>query len=314
MTARPFRFAVQAVHATSAGEWRDLARRVEDLGYSTLFVADHYLDRGPAAQDVGPIAAMATAAAVTTTLRIGCRVFCVDYHQPAALAKEVATLDLLSDGRLELGIGAGWSEQEYGMMGIPMAPAARRVDKLEETVAFLKAYFSGEKLDVHGEHVNVAGYRGLPRPVQQPHPPFKIGGSRKRVLSLAGREADIVSFANVGFEPVNEAGLSPQQEAERRCGYARDAAGDRWVDLDVESSPYFAAITDDPGPGLAALAERFETTIDALLDHPNVLMGTAEVLVERLEARRERYGVNYVSFQQAQAEEFAPLVARLTGT
>jgi probable F420-dependent oxidoreductase len=312
--ARPFRFAVQAVHATSAGEWRDLARHVEDLGYSTLFVADHYLDRGPAAQDVGPIAAMATAAAVTTTLRIGCRVFCVDYHQPAALAKEVATLDLLSDGRLELGIGAGWSEQEYGMMGIPFDPAARRVDRLEEVVAFLKAYFSGEKLDVHGEHVNVAGYRGLPRPVQQPHPPFMIGGSRKRVLSLAGREADIVSFANVGFEPVNDAGLTPQQEAERRCGYARDAAGDRWPQLDVESSPYFAAITDDPSPRLSALAERFDTTTDALLDHPNVLMGTADVLVERLQARRERYGVNYVSFQQAQADEFAPIVARLTGT
>jgi len=312
--ARPFRFAVQAVKASSAGEWRDLARRVEDLGYSTLFVADHYLDRGPAAQDVGPIAAMATAAAVTDTLRVGCRVFCVDYHQSAALAKELATLDLLSDGRLELGIGAGWSEQEYGMMGIPFEAAARRVDKLEEMVAFLKAYFSGEKLDVHGEYVEVAGYRGLPRPVQQPHPPFMIGGSRKRVLSLAGREADIVSFANVAFDPVNADGLTPQQEAERRCGYARDAAGDRWPDLDVESSPYFAAITDDPGPLLAALAERFGTPTDALLDHPNVLMGTADVVVERLLERRERYGVNYVSFQQAQADEFAPIVARLTGT
>src|SRR6476619_6301289 len=156
--ARPFRFAVQAVKATSATEWRDFTRTVENLGYSTLFSADHYLDRGPAAQDLGPIAAMATAAAATTTLRIGCRVFCVDYHQPAALAKEVATLDVLSDGRLELGIGAGWSEQEYGMMGIPFAEAARRVDKLEEMVAFLKAYFSGEELDFHGQYVDVAGY------------------------------------------------------------------------------------------------------------------------------------------------------------
>jgi probable F420-dependent oxidoreductase len=312
--ARPFRFAVQAVHATSAGEWRDFARTVEDLGYSTLFVADHYLDHGPAAQDLGPIAAMATAAAVTTTLRIGCRVFCVDYHQPAALAKEVATLDLLSDGRLELGIGAGWSEQEYGMMGIPYDAAARRVDKLEEMVAFLKAYFAGEELDVHGEYVNVAGYSGLPRPVQQPHPPFMIGGSRKRVLSLAGREADIVSFANVGFEPVNDAGLTPDEEAVRRCTFARDAAGDRWPDLDVESSPYFAAITDDPRPKLVRLADRFGVATDAMLEHPNVLMGTADAVVETLLARRDRYGVNYVSFQQAQAEEFAPIVAQLAGT
>ena len=311
---RPFRFAVQAVKTTSAREWRDLARKVEDLGYSTLFVADHYLDRGPAAQDVGPIAAMAAAAAVTDTLRIGCRVFCVDYHQPAALAKEVATLDLLSDGRLELGIGAGWSEQEYRMMGIPFGEAARRVDKLEEMVAFLKAYFAGDELDFHGDSIDVAGYVGLPRPVQQPHPPFMIGGSRKRVLSLAGREADIVSFANVGFEPVNDAGLTPQQEAERRCGYARDAAGARFAQLDVESSPYFSAITDDPHPKLAALADRFGTTTDVMLDHPNVLMGTVDEVTERLRGRRARYAVNYVSFQQANLDEFAPIVTRLGGT
>src|SRR5262245_50745680 len=257
---------------------------------------------------------MAAAAAATTTLRIGCRVFCVDYHQPAALAKELATLDLLSDGRLELGIGAGWSEQEYGMMGIAFGEAARRVDKLEEMVAFLKAYFSGEKLDFHGEYIDVAGYRGLPPPVQQPHPPFMIGGSRKRVLSLAGREADIVSFANVGFEPVNDAGLTPKQEAERRCSYARDAAGARFAELDVESSPYFAAITDDPHPRLAALADRFGVTTDGLLDHPNVLMGTTDVVVDRLLERRERFAVNYVSFQQANVDEFAPIVSRLTGT
>src|SRR5262245_66656396 len=123
-------------------------------------------------QTVAPIAGIAAAATATETLRVGCRVFCVDYHVPAALAKELATLDLLSDGRLELGIGAGWSEHEYGMMGIAFGEAARRVDKLEEMVAFLKAYFSGELLDFHGEHIDVAGYVGLPRPVQQPHPPF----------------------------------------------------------------------------------------------------------------------------------------------
>jgi alkanesulfonate monooxygenase SsuD/methylene tetrahydromethanopterin reductase-like flavin-dependent oxidoreductase (luciferase family) len=181
-------------------------------------------------------------------------------------------------------------------------------------VAFLKAYFAGEELDFHGTYIDVAGYIGLPPPVQRPHPPFMIGGSRKRVLSLAGREADIVSFANVGFEPLNEAGLTPQQEAERRCGYARDAAGERFAGLDVESSPYFSAITDDPHPKLAALADRFGTSTEVMLDHPNVLMGTTDAVVDRLLERRERYGVNYVSFQQAQADEFAPIVARLAGT
>jgi alkanesulfonate monooxygenase SsuD/methylene tetrahydromethanopterin reductase-like flavin-dependent oxidoreductase (luciferase family) len=199
-------------------------------------------------------------------------------------------------------------------MGIPYSEPARRVAKLEETVALLKAHFSGDELACHGEFLEVAGYIGLPRPVQRPHPPLMIGGSRKRVLSLAGREADIVSFANVPFEPVNADGLTPQQEAERRCGYARDAAGDRFAELDVESSPYFAAVTDDPRPKLAPLAERFGVSTDAMLEHPNVLMGTADAVVEQLVARRERYGVNYVSFQQANLEAFAPIVARLTGT
>ncbi len=217
MTVRPFRFAVQALNATSGALWRDFARKVEDLGYSTLFLADHYLGPGPARraahtpeQQLAPIAAMAAAAAATDTLRIGCRVFCIDYHVPAVLAKEVATLDLLSDGRLELGIGAGWSEGEYGAMGIPFARPGPRITKLEEVIALFKAYWSGEELDCKGEFVNVRGYVGEPPPVQRPHPPIMIGGGRERVLSLAGREADIVSISNVPFEAVNDAGLSPE--------------------------------------------------------------------------------------------------------
>src|SRR5262245_28179794 len=240
---RPFRFAVQATNAKSGAEWRELARRVEDLGYSTLFLADHYLGPGPAQraahtprQDLAPIAAMATAAAVTSTLRIGCRVFCIDYHVPAALAKEAATLDLLSDGRLELGLGAGWSEGEYQAMGIRFERPSRRIAKLEEVVALVKAHWSGEELDRKGEFVEVRGYAGRPPPVQRPHPPIMIGGGHKRVLSLAGREADIASISNVPFVAVNEAGLSPEAEAARRVGFVRAAAGDRFADLDIESS------------------------------------------------------------------------------
>ena len=166
--ARPFRFAVQAVKASSAGEWRDLARRVEDLGYSTLFVADHYLDRGPAAQDVGPIAAMATAAAVTDSLRVGCRVFCVDYHHPVVLAKELATVDLLTDGRLEVGLGAGWVAAEYEGMGIPMDRPGVRIDRLSEYVGLVRAHWTGEPLDIDGTYVHVHGFEGRPPPVQTP--------------------------------------------------------------------------------------------------------------------------------------------------
>ena len=152
-------------------------------------------------QHLAPIAAMATAAAVTDTLRVGCRVFCIDYHVPAVLAKEAATLDLLSDGRLEFGIGAGWSEDEYEAMGLPFDAARRRITKLEEVVALVKAHWSGEALDCEGEFVKASGYAGLPLPVQQPHPPIMIGGGRKRVLSFAAREADIVSISNVRSTP-----------------------------------------------------------------------------------------------------------------
>src|SRR5215468_1310556 len=261
MSPRPFRFAVQAANAKSAAEWRDLVRKVEDLGYSTLFLADHYLGPGPARraahtpeQDLAPIAAMAAAAALSRTLRIGCRVFCIDYHVPAVLAKEAATLDLLSDGRLELGLGGGWSEGEYQAMGISFDRPGRRIAKLEEVVALVKAHASGEELDCKGEFVNVRGYAGTPRTVQRPHPRIMIGGGRKRVLSLAGREADVASISNVPFVPVNEEGLSPEGEAARRVGYVRAAAGDRFAGLDVESSPYFTEITDDPRMALARVA------------------------------------------------------------
>jgi probable F420-dependent oxidoreductase len=317
---RPFRFAVQATRATSAAEWRGLARKVEDLAFSTLFVADHYLGRGPASrearqppQHLAPIAAMAVAAAVTQTLRVGCRVFCIDYHVPAALAKEAATIDLLSDGRLEFGIGAGWSEPEYRAMGLAFDPAPRRVARLEEVVALVKAHWSGDELDCRGEFVNVTGYSGLPMPVQRPGPPIMIGGGRKRVLSFAGREADIVSIANVPFDPVNDAGLTPSEEAARRVGYVRDAASDRFADLDIESSPFFTEVTDDPKGAAARVADAVGVDADGLLDHPNVLIGSPDEIVERLQQRREAFGVNYVTVQQSQVDAFAPIAARLTG-
>jgi probable F420-dependent oxidoreductase len=320
-TTRPFRFAVQATKATSAAEWRDLARKVEDLGFCTIFVADHYLGRGPASreahqppQHLAPITALATAAAVTETLRIGCRVFCVDYHVPAVLAKEAATLDLLSDGRLEFGIGAGWSEPEYRAMGLTFEEAPRRLAKLAEVVALVKAHWSGGELDCDGELATAKGYTGLPLPVQRPHPPIMIGGSRKRVLSLAAREADIVSVANVPFDPVNEAGLTPAQEAVRRMSFVRDAAGDRFDDLEIESSPYFTEVTDDPATALDKLAAALGVPPDGLVDHPNVLIGSADEIVERLQSRRDVIGVSYVSIQQTQIDSFAPIAARLRGT
>ncbi|WP_344593471.1 TIGR03621 family F420-dependent LLM class oxidoreductase [Actinomadura vinacea] len=322
---RPFRFAVQTTTAKSAGEWRDLARRVEDRGYSTLFLADHYIGPGPVSartllrpQHLAPIAAMAAAAAWTSTLRIGCRVFCIDYHVPAALAKEAATIDLLSDGRLEFGIGAGTNQGEYEAMGVPFHEAPRRVSKLEEVVSMVKAHWSGEPMDIDGEHVKVTGYAGLPLPVQRPRPRILIGGSKKRVLSLAAREADIVSMANVGWTPRNDAGLTPMEEAQRRYALVRDAAGARFADLELESSPYLLAVTDDVDGTVdrwsAALRDALpEARPELLKNHPNVLAGSLQQITDRLRERRETTGVNYITVPRKQLDEFAPVVAKLTG-
>jgi probable F420-dependent oxidoreductase len=323
MDRPPFRFAVQATNAAGQREWRDSVRKVEDLGYSTLFLADHYLGPGPAQkaartprQDLAPIAAMAAAAAYTETLRIGCRVFCIDYHVPAVLAKETATLDLLSDGRLEMGIGAGWSEVEYTAMGLEFDRPGRRIAKLAEVVSLIKAHWRGEELDYSGDFVQVRGYAGRPRPVQRPqrpHPPIMIGGGGQRVLSLAGREADIVSISSVPFVACDAEGLDPEAVALRRTEFVRAAAGERYRTLDLESSPYFTEITDDPETMLSGVAKSTGIAIDLLRDHPNVLVGSLESVVEELYSRRETLGVNYVTVQQSQIESFAPVVALLHG-
>ncbi|WP_216905637.1 TIGR03621 family F420-dependent LLM class oxidoreductase [Nocardia noduli] len=317
---RPFRFAVQATRAASAKQWVELARRVEGLGYSTLFLADHYLGKGPASKEarwppqyLAPLTAMATAAAVTSTLRVGCRVFCVDYHVPAVLIKEAATLDVLSDGRVEFGLGAGWSEPEYRAMGLKFAEAPDRVGKLEEAVALYKAHTGGEPLDIDGEYLTAHGYAGLPLPVQKPHPPLMIGGSRRRVLGLAGREADIASISNVPFAAVNAAGRTPQQEAVYRTGHVRAAAGGRFGDLDIESSPFFTAVTTDSAEAVERIASRVRASEETIAEHPNVLIGDVEEIGDRLIERRESLGVNYISIQQTEIESFAPVVARLAG-
>jgi probable F420-dependent oxidoreductase len=318
MDRPPFRFGVQATNAAGGREWRDTVRRVEDLGYTTLFLADHYLGPGPAQraahtprQDLAPIAAMAAAAALSETLRIGCRVFCIDYHVPAVLAKEAATLDLLSDGRLEMGIGAGWSEGEYAAMGLEFDRPGRRIAKLAEVVSLIKAHWQGEELDCSGAFVRVHGYAGRPRPVQRPHPPIMIGGGGQRVLSLAGREADIVSMSTVPFVARDGDGLDPQAVARRRIGFVRAAAGERYGRLDVESSPYFTEITDENEAALARLAQSTGIPADLLRDHPNVLIGSPESVAELLWSQRETLGVNYVTVQQSQIESFAPVVALL---
>ena len=323
MTARPFRFAVQTFAADSASEWRDRAQRIEALGYSTLHLADHFIGPGPALestqhplQNLAAVPAMAVAAAVTTELRIGCRVFCNDYRHPVMLAKEVATLDLLSDGRLEVGLGAGWLQAEYEAAGMTFDRAGLRIDRLEETLGLFRVLMSPGQADFAGEHVRAKGFEGAPQPVQKPLPPIMIGGGSKRVLSLAAREAQIVSlnFNNrsgvLGPDGIKSGTADATLE---KVGWVRDAAGARFAELELEIGAYFTFVTDDADAVAGGMAGAFGITPEEMKAHPHALMGSPDEICDELERRREAYGISYVTVGDNAMDAFAPVVARLAG-
>ena len=322
--ARPFRFSVQAFEAESGRQWTDTARRAEDLGYSALFATDHYFGPGDISAtsghrpvDVAPLTAMTAAAMATTRLRVGCRVFCVDYHNPVVLAKELATLDMLSEGRVEVGLGAGWVAAEYEGLGITMDRPGVRIERLAEVVGVLRAHWDGKPLDIQGRYVRASGFAGRPRPVQQPHPPIFIGGGAPRVLKLAGRLADIVSinFNNAaGKLGAGSVASSTRDATEEKIGWIADGAGDRFGDIELEIAAYFVAISEDPRDALEAMARRFGVTPEALSEHPHALIGSVPEVCDRLEQRRSELGVSYINVAQRSMEAFAPVVARLAGT
>ncbi len=329
MTTRPFRFGLQAFEARTADEWMGLVRRVESLGYATLFSTDHYFGPGPIADssghrpvDMSPVVSIAYAAAVTTSLRVGCRVFACDYHHPVVLAKEMATLDLLSGGRLEVGLGAGWVRDEYDGLGITMARPGVRIERLRETVDLMRAHWSGEPIEQHGTHVDVSGFSGRPLPVQRPGsgdrsgPPIMIGGGSPKVLGLAGAKADIVSvnFDNSSgrLGGASVAGSGSDQTA-RKIEWIRAGAGDRLDELEIEIGAYFVAVGDDAPAQLETMAQRFGVPVDDFATHPHALFGSVDQVCETLLERRERFGVSYVTVAQRYMEAFAPIVAELAG-
>jgi len=320
---RPFRFGLQSYAPTSGAQWREQARRAETLGFSTFSLADHVIGPGPAlaatghpVQTVAAIPAMAVAAEATSTINIGSRVLCTDYRNPVMLAKELATLDFFSDGRLEIGLGCGWLENEYVAMGVPFAPASVRLDKLEETIALLRASFADGELNEVGAHVHAVGFEAVPKPVRRPSPPIMIGGGSKRVLGIAGREADIVSlnFDNSSGK-LGPAGVGSSTAArtEQKLDWIRAGAGERFADIEIEIGAYFTVVTDDDVT-LGRMAGMFGLAPEEFAEHPHALIGSIDAICDRLVERRERYGISYVTFGATAMESVAPIVARLSGT
>lgn len=331
MTERPFRFGVQAYSADSGAEWTELARAAEGNGYSCLSVADHYFGPGKAlteashpVQNLAAIPAMAAAAAVTDTILIGSRVMCVDYHQPVVLAKSLATIDVLSGGRLEAGLGAGWITSEYEAMGIPMDRAGIRIDRMIEYVELVRSFFAGEDLDQKGEHVTVTDMAAVPAAVQEGGPRIMIGGGSPRVLRTAGRLADVVSInfdnsaGKIGAKGIGSG--TPSGTADKIAwidqGAAERTEGGEVEPPELEIGAYFTTVTPD-GAGEATrekVGAAFGMSGEDLAAYPHALVGSVDEICETLQQRRDDYGISYLTVGAAAMADFAPVVERLAGT
>jgi probable F420-dependent oxidoreductase len=321
---RAFRFGVQSYSADSAADWRNQARQAEALGYSAFHLADHVIGPGPAltptnhpVQIVAAVPAIAVAAEATSTIKVGCRVFCCDYRNPVVFAKEMASLDFFSEGRLELGLGAGWLQNEYEAIGIPFLAAGRRIDRMEETIRLLRASFADGEVNQVGTHVHAVGFEAVPKPVQKPGPPIMIGGGAKRVLGIAGREADIVSLnfnnssGRIGPEGV---GSGTAEGTKQKIDWIRAGAGDRFDGIELEIAAYFTVVTDKREATLGQMAPMFGLTPEQIGEHPHTLIGSVDSICDQLQQRREQYGISYVTVGRTVMEAFAPVVARLGGT
>jgi probable F420-dependent oxidoreductase len=312
MPIRPFRFGVQASSAGTRTDWMDLARLVEANGYSTLGMPDH-LDG-----QLAPVPALQCAADATTTLRLGALVFDNDFRHPVVLAKELATMDVLSDGRVQLGIGAGWTATDYQRSGIPYDRPGVRISRMIEAISIIKAAFGPESFSFAGEHYTVTEYSGMPKPVQ-PRVPMLVGGGGPRVLTYAAREADIVGInATLTSGTVDQSTFESMtaEEVDRKVEVVREAAAvvGRLDEIEINVRAFMVTVTDDPDSAIATIAEFTGASPEMIAQSPFALVGPPAKLAEDLQARRERWGFSYVIVGQNDVEAFAPVVAQLAGT
>jgi probable F420-dependent oxidoreductase len=281
------------------------------LGYSTLTVADHFDDQ------LAPVPALMAAADATTTLRIGALVLCTDFTHPVVIAKEAATIDVLSGGRFELGLGAGWMTTDYEQSGITFDSAGTRIERMGEALSVIDQLWSEAPCSFAGKHFVVTDLDGRPKPLQQPRPPVLIGGGGKRVLSFAARSADIVGL-NVdlrrGVIDANAGPNATDDATAEKLAWIRSAAGPRFGDLELHVRVHLVVVTNDRWGMATALGPAFGMTPEQSLRSPHALAGSAEQIVDDLVERRERWGISYIGVGVDALHSLAPVVAKLAGT
>lgn len=310
-TVRPFRFGVQLTNASSGDELVSTAQRIESLGYDYASLPDHF------GNQLAPIPALMAIAAATTTLRVGALVLDNDFRHPVVLAKELATIDLLSRGRLEIGLGAGWMRNDYDVSGIAYDPPGVRIDRLVESLAVLRGLFAEGPFSFTGDHYTVTEYDATPLPVQRPHPPIMIGGGGRRMLSIAAREADIVGInatLTAGTIDTDAIATMSADAVEQKVAIVREAAGDRLTDIELSIRAFFVNVTDDREQALATVAQMIGVDETMIAESPFALVGSPPQIADDLRSRRRRWGFRSVVVGADDIDAFAPVVRELSGT
>ena len=306
---RPFKFGAKATKAGSAKEWADLAKQAEDLGFVSFQMDDHF------GNQLAPVPAIMAAASATSSIKVGPLVAGVDFRNPVVFAKEAATIDLLSEGRFMMALGAGWLKDDYAIAGIDQDDALTRIERLGEAIDVMRGLWGEGKFSYKGKHYTVAEVDGKPAPVSDI--PILVGGGGEKILSLAAQKADIV-----GINPkIVARSINPKSMAtaaadvvDQKVGWVKAAAGDRFDDLDLQMQVFVTAVTDDPAPIAENLSKAFGLPPEVVLQAPYFQLGTIDSIVENLQGLRERWGISYIAFQQDATAAVAPIVERLAGT
>jgi probable F420-dependent oxidoreductase len=313
---RPFRFLAAVADDEEFADLIPLARKAEAMGCSSFVLSDHLMS-------YAPLLPLAQVAAVTERLRVGTFVLNNNLRHPAVLAQELATLDRLSGGRLDIGIGAGWNKPEYDAIGIPFEPVGVRIKQLTEAIAVIKGCFAEEPFSFAGEHYTITDLDDIPAPVQRPHPPFFLGGGGKRLLTLAAREAQVIGVSprlvSVDGKPVPDPRSITAAATEEKIGWIREAAGDRFAEIELNTYPATGPIvvTNEPRAEAQRRVDRVrdrtgvELTVEEVLESPHTYVGSTKDLIAKFLELRERFGIS--SFLIDDLDAMAPVVEELAG-